>query len=162
MRSTSDRTREQQRSLERVGEVGHANCVTRTELTSRVSARPEAMSRRCRGDVEAPCDAMLSFLDQFDPTARSPPANEPNNPALTLREVEEGLANRTPRRYASLRNSFERDRVSSIEDAARRREYPSIRIALHGLQNIHPFVTPSPLSKILYAEFLAALVSLTR
>lgn len=180
MQNTSDRTREQQRSLERVGEVGHANCVTRTELTSCVSARPEAMSRRCRGDVEASCDAVLSFLDQFDVPARSPPANEPNNPALTLREVEEGLANRTPRRYASLRNSFERDRVSSIEDAARRREYPSICIDLRivrigyvflvpferndrdGLQNIHPFVTPLPLSKIVYAEFLAALVSHTR
>lgn len=114
VQNTSDRTREQQRSLERVGEVGHANCVTRTELTSCVSARPEAMLRRCRGDVEAPCDAVLSFLHQFDLPARSPPANEPNNPALTLREVEEGLANRTPRRYASLRNSFERDRVSSV------------------------------------------------
>lgn len=111
MQNTSDRTREQQRSLERVGEVGHANCVTRTELTSCVSARPEAMSRRCRGDVEAPCDAVLSFLDQFDVPARSPPANEPNNPALTLREVEEGLANRTPRRYASLRNSFHRSKM---------------------------------------------------
>lgn len=137
VQNTSDRTREQERSLERVGEVGHANCVTRTELTSCASARVEAMSRRCRGDVEVSCDAVLSFLDQFDLSARSPPANEPNNPALTLREVEEGLADRTPRRYASLRNSFERDRVSSIEDAARR-----ANIALRVVRIGYIFLTP--------------------
>lgn len=138
------------------------------------------MSRRCRGDVEAPCDAVLSFLDQFDLSARSPPANEPNNPpALTLREVEEGLANRTSRRYASLRNSFERDRVSSIEDAARRANIdPSVSLygsfesdthfSFHSRETIEmdykisTFVTPLPLSKIVYAESVVALVSLRR
>lgn len=112
---------------------------------------------------------MLSFLDQFDLSARTPPANEPNNPALTLREVEEGLANRTPRRYASLRNSFEGDRVSSIEEAARRANIESnTRFLFHSRETIQmdykisTFVAPLSLSKIVYAEFLVALVFLTR
>ena len=77
-------------------------------LMSCVSARHEAMSR-------LRATPLLSFLDQFNLSARSPLANEPNNLALTLREVEERLPNRTPRARVFLCNSFERDRFSLIE-----------------------------------------------
>ena len=83
----------------------HALIALQTMLMSCVSARHEAMSR-------LRATPLLSFLDQFNLSARSPLANEPNNLALTLREVEERLPNRTPRARVFLCNSFEKDRAS--------------------------------------------------